>query len=144
MDVKLKSVERSERSRPRWVHARPRGYFSPSFRDYDKKPRLYFSIEGETLLEHFGNRVARPTKLYREFLPLVLQKAGLPTDTKARWSRNAGCGMCPCSPGFILDLPGGGENRFDVWATLEGEEAKVREEALPEVRDRQAQLAAQL
>lgn len=69
-------------------------------KDARKATRVYFWHEGESILENFGNRVARPTDVYRKFLPEVSKALGLPEDTPYRWSQYAGC-SCPCSPGFI-------------------------------------------
>ena len=69
-----------------------------------KHSRLYFFHERETLGENLFNRRHRSHREYRKLLPEVLERAGLPANTKAKWSQYAGCSMCPCSPGFILDV----------------------------------------
>jgi hypothetical protein len=66
----------------------------------DKKARVYFNIQDETVLENLQHRRSRPIKLFRALLPEVYKKLGV--DSRARWSQYAGC-SCPCSPGFILD-----------------------------------------
>jgi hypothetical protein len=73
-----------------------------SWRERTKKSRLYVSPKGEGLMANFVNRHHRPNvewaKLVRaEVLPIL----GIPTKGM-RWNVHAGCGMCPCSPGFIL------------------------------------------
>lgn len=84
-------------------------------------PRLYIGPEKETFMENFlVGRRNRPTRLYRSVLPEIFERFGLPEDTKAVWSRHAGCSMCPCSPGFILkhpDLKGFGD-RYDLRVTV--------------------------
>ena len=72
----------------------------PSDHRRNKKTRVYFNIQDETILENLMNRKSRPIKLFRALLPEVYKKLGV--DSKARWSQYAGC-SCPCSPGFILD-----------------------------------------
>jgi hypothetical protein len=67
--------------------------------------RIYIWPKGETILENLMNRRDRPYTTYRkEVLPGVLAGLGIRyQDVKVRWSQYAGCTMCPCSPGFILD-----------------------------------------
>ena len=72
----------------------------PSDHRRNKKTRVYFNIQDETILENLQRRRLRPIKLFRALLPEVYKKLGV--DSKARWSQYAGC-SCPCSPGFILD-----------------------------------------
>jgi hypothetical protein len=76
---------------------------------WNAKARIYFWPEGETLMENLQNRRQRPYTAYRKLLPEVwarLQQQGdiSATDPLPRvsWSRYAGCSMCPCSPGFIV------------------------------------------
>jgi hypothetical protein len=77
-----------------------------SFKEREKKGRIYFFIEGENLLENIRNRRFRPSKEYRRVLSEALQIAGLTTEQADRstrlasWSQKAGC-SCGCSPGFI-------------------------------------------
>ncbi len=66
------------------------------------KAILFVFPKSETGVEQFIYRATRPVKLFRELLPEIFKKLGLPADTKARWSNKAGCSMCPCSPGFVL------------------------------------------
>lgn len=40
----------------------------------------------------------------RDVLDQALTHLGA-AGTDATFTRNAGCGMCPCSPGFLLDAP---------------------------------------
>ena len=76
----------------------------------NKKARIYIFPKGETLLDNLENRRSRPYNLYRkQVIPTVLKAMGLPEDTKVRWSQYAGCSMCPCSPGFIIDSERGTE-----------------------------------
>jgi hypothetical protein len=82
-EIKLRSFEASEHQRGM------------------KKPRCYFFEKNESILAQLSRRHYRPYQEYRKLLPQVYEKAGFPVDTKARWSKYAGC-SCPCSPGFIL------------------------------------------
>ena len=87
----------------------PRGYdyyqnWSRYTRAARAATRVYVWPEGESIMENLENRRQRPYTTYRkEVLPYVLDQLGLPRDTKVRWSQHAGCSMCPCSPGFIID-----------------------------------------
>ena len=70
-------------------------------RDLSSHLRVYFFHDDESVVENFGNRMARPRDLYATFLPDIAEKhLGLPRTTKFKWSQYAGC-SCPCSPGFI-------------------------------------------
>lgn len=120
------------------IERRARKYHpSEGFRAMNAKARVYVFHEGETILEGFGNRAARPNQLYRQHvLPAVREFLGAPA-TKFAWSRHAGCSMCPCSPGFIAnDLYG-----FDVHGTITNAPATTNPEL---AAARRGQLEAQL
>ncbi len=134
---------------PRWKsypHGRG-GYWTSTRRSYESKPRLYVGIEGETMLENFGYRASRPSRLYKAIMPEMLAALGLPADTQARWSQKAGC-SCGCSPGFVLDI----DQRFanekrDYWVTVAASpEAQTTgtPEALAVAASRVEQLVAQV
>ncbi len=73
-------------------------------RDLGKQTRVYFWPEKETVLENFFiGRHSRPYVEFRKVLPLVLAAVRLSSSQKTRWSSKAGCSMCPCSPGFVLE-----------------------------------------
>lgn len=98
-------------------------------REYTKKPRVYIHVADETIMDNLMNRRARPYQIWKqEVLPQVLAFAGL-SDVKASWSAKAGCSMCPCSPGFILDHNG----HFDIYVTVNGPRTTL-ENDVPEVR----------
>lgn len=85
------------------------------YKDWAKQTRIYVWPQGESILENLENRRQRPYTAYKkEVIPAVLEKMGLPADTKVRWSQYAGC-SCPCSPGFIVD----GDSRRDVHVDVE-------------------------
>ena len=93
------------------------------------KTRIYFHLEGETLQENMINRTTRPYTEYRKLLPQVYEMAGINPDAKARWSKHAGCTMCPCSPGFILGYTLGIDIHVtvtDVPATTGGPDRDIR------------------
>lgn len=77
--------------------------------------KVYFFHKGESVLEDFGNRVARPQDLYKTYIPDVAEKMGLSRTAKFSWSQKAGC-RCGCSPGFTSKKVKG----KDVFVTLEG------------------------
>ena len=80
------------------------GYSRNARNEYFQAPRLYVWHEDEGLLGNFFNRTSRPYRQYKQsIVPVVNELLGQPVDQKARWSQKAGCAMCPCSPGFILD-----------------------------------------
>lgn len=102
-------------------------------RDLDRKPRLYISPEDETVVENFtGGRFTRPYRLFRESTTVllgeqvpvpvaVLTAVGLDPSAKLRWSQRAGCNMCPCSPGFIVEA----EGDEDIFVTYRVEDEDV-------------------
>jgi hypothetical protein len=81
--------------------------------------RIYWWFENETILEHLVNRHSEPYKVIKPLVKQWLTENGY-TFTKLSFSRKAGCGMCPCSPGFIVEgcLP-----YHSVHLTLRFEEA---------------------
>jgi hypothetical protein len=69
--------------------------------EYYAAPRLYVSVQDETVLENLMNRRVRPYNAYKTLIH------GSDLDqildlSKLSWSQKAGC-SCPCSPGFILN-----------------------------------------
>ncbi len=79
---------------------------------------IFASDRAESLVEQFGNRWNRPSKLYREeVMPKVLEMLNLPADAKFSWSQKAGC-SCGCSPGFIFK--GSELSGNDVFVDVEG------------------------
>lgn len=131
--ITVKDVSERERERKMvYPKNRQRPYWNMRRSEFESKPRLYISIAGENILENFAYRMDRPTQLYRQVLPEIFEKLGLPPETKASWNQKAGC-SCGCSPGFVLTIPrkrlGKHKDkpifRVDFWATIEGEAAKV-------------------
>jgi hypothetical protein len=88
--------------------------------------RVYFSPVGESVWENLILRHDRPYQLYRDLMPEVLAKLGMPDEqrqnVKFRWSTKAGC-SCGCSPGIVLDRALYGEDGkvFDVDVEVFGE-----------------------
>lgn len=67
------------------------------------KTKVYIFVKDESVMENFVNRHNRPVNFYRkEIIPQVLEKLGLPVETKVSWRQRCGC-TCPCSPGFLID-----------------------------------------
>lgn len=118
------------------IQVRKRVHRNCSLNEYSAKARVYISHDGESILEGFGSRAARPYTIYRKHvMPFVLAHLGY--DGKFSWSKHAGCTMCPCSPGFILDDHRG----YDVWVTITNCESTTNPQLAD---DRRAQLSAQL
>jgi hypothetical protein len=99
-----------------------RDLYSMTWREYSAAPRMYVSIEDETVLENLMNRKRRPYSVYKTMMRGSL--LGQIFDLgKLQWSQYAGC-SCPCSPGFILpmqtlNMGGRTFSHFDVWVTFE-------------------------
>ena len=75
-----------------------------SYRAHQKslKPKIYFFIEDETILENLENRRSRPHQEYKKLIPEALTHLNLENPGyKWKWDPKAGCSMCPCSPGFV-------------------------------------------
>lgn len=85
--------------------------------------RVYVDFKGETILDNLNNRVARPYTTLKPLVKKALEEAEIPF-TKIRWSQSAGCRMCPCSPGFIIE----GHRGKDFYLTVtDKSEYPVRE-----------------
>lgn len=112
-----------------------------SVREDDKlrhqAPRVYISIKDEGLLDNFANRTSRPHTLWKSIVITELRKRGF-TFEKIRWSQKAGCSMCPCSPGFILE--GARTAGLGIWITIEADEPQVTD--TEEAEHRASQLLA--
>ena len=80
------------------------------------KARIYFSIEGRSVLDNLLDRGNEPHSIVKPFVvPMALEAMGFPADTKVAWSRTAGC-QCGCSPAFIVNAPN--PMGYEVWATV--------------------------
>ena len=81
---------------------RPANYTnSYSRREYYKTPRLYVSVEDETIMDNLLNRTKRPYNVYKS----LIRSSGIERFVdigSLRWSQHAGC-TCNCSPGFVLE-----------------------------------------
>lgn len=138
------TFEFKRRTPPRMYYPeRGRPYMSSTEKDYRKKPRLYVSTEGESLLENLANRTTRPSRTWGKLVRRAV--AQLELAGKLGWSQHAGCGACPCSPGFIWDGAPAveGVHTYDVWVRLQ-DVSIVRDdaEALAVQANRVAQLVA--
>jgi glutamate/tyrosine decarboxylase-like PLP-dependent enzyme len=84
-----------------------------------RKARIYFSPKGETIIDQLYNRRSRPYNAYRTLIPQVLKQLGYTYEEiqkmKFNWSQKAGCNMCPCSPGFLVE----GLEDVDIWVSVE-------------------------
>lgn len=84
---------------------------------------IYVDIKDESIAENLMNRRNRPHNEYRKIVRAVMNE--LEIDGKLSWSKNAGCKMCPCSPGFILTESTHPISRnFNVWVEIENSELK--------------------
>ena len=104
----------------------------------NQKTRVYVHVENESLLEDLCNRTSRPFNLYKPVVEKALRDKGFEFD-KLRWSQKAGCSMCPCSPGFILE----GSWGHDVWITLDGDTPKTDASKQDEVEFRKSQFVCE-
>lgn len=84
-------------------------YYERKSEPFRKDHKIFIHPEGETIFENLINRHNRPYEKYRdEVIPKILdyfkkrdpKVYKLIKDLKWKWSKNCGCSMCPCSPGF--------------------------------------------
>ena len=89
------------------------------------RSRAHVWVVGESILEDFGNRTSRPHEEWQPIVDAALREAGYEFD-RLLWDQNAGCSVCPCSPGFwLLNEPRmGGENEaaLQVWVNLHADD----------------------
>lgn len=92
-----------------------------------KKPRIYFTVEGETIYDQYiGQDKTKESEAARRKVLAYLKKAVtmmcdimvMDRPEKVRFDKYAGCSMCPCSPGFVVEM---GDRRLsgrDWWITI--------------------------
>jgi len=88
-------------------------------------PRIYVQVGDFDLLENLENRRRRPYTEFRKYIERVVWPTlgWQETAPKIGWRQNAGCSMCPCSPGFVVQsehwrpVESIGEH-FDMWLTI--------------------------
>ncbi len=88
-------------------------------------PRIYVQVGDFNLLENLENRRRRPYTEFRKYIERVVWPTLGWQDTapKLGWRQNAGCSMCPCSPGFVVQVEGWQPvesigARFDMWLDI--------------------------
>lgn len=110
------------------IQVRERTWGRDNRRDADSpagRTRVYVHPEGENIIENLMNRRSRPYKLYRPLVEKALRHKKIDW-TKLKWSQKAGCTMCPCSPGFIVE----GSRGLDIWVTISTKEDQADPEDL--------------
>jgi hypothetical protein len=88
-------------------------------------PRIYVQVGDFNLLENLENRRRRPYTEFRKYIERVVWPTlgWQETAPKLGWRQNAGCSMCPCSPGFVVQVEGWQPvesigARFDMWLDI--------------------------
>jgi hypothetical protein len=67
-------------------------------------PRVFFTVKDEILEDNFITRRLPPTVAHLEAARQIVKEYFVPTTVGGiSWDAYAGCEMCPCSPGFIID-----------------------------------------
>lgn len=109
--VKVTKLEPSKYERKFGEKGNDRRY-SPS--------RVFIDIKGETVWEHLSNRYSRDYNAIKPLLAAKLNELGI-EFTKLSWNRYAGCSMCACSGGFMIETgkPRGSQLGIDYWASIE-------------------------
>ena len=82
--------------------------------DNPRSESRVFMDFNETVIEHLENRRSRPYNQLRPVIAAVLREQGIRFE-KLRYSRYAGCSMCPCSGGFIIV---NGDIGKDYWVSV--------------------------
>lgn len=139
-------IQSRKRSYPKPVA----GYRQNRLQDNDSphgKCRMYFRLAEDmdkNVIEAMFARGTEPSKFYKMLVkPVFAEVTGQSHYPKFSWSRKAGCTMCPCSPGMIVDeleLQG-----VDIWITVvkggEREVAAYREAQASKARKARIQTA---
>lgn len=87
--------------------------------DRPSGPSRVFVDFGEDVWTHLANRRSRDYNTLRPLIAAKLTELGI-EFTKLRWNRYAGCSMCPCSGGFIIEDGKSWRNDGkDYWAKIE-------------------------
>ena len=79
------------------------------------RTRVFIEWPGYSVMENLQNRHNRPHMLIKQQLSHLLQASGL-TFSKISWSKFAGCSMCACSGGFILE--DANVRGMDMWVKM--------------------------
>jgi hypothetical protein len=101
----------------------PRSYRGGRWSEYAQAPRMYVAVSDETIMDNVANRKRRPYNVYKTLIHSSDLARYIDLSTLS-WSQKAGCTMCPCSPGFILnhqtlEIDGEVITHFDAWITLD-------------------------
>lgn len=100
-----------------------------------EKTRVFVNIKDETVIQNLRSRMAQragaprrlsPRDMRKHILKAVVErlktehpKTGITDPKQLRWSAKAGCTMCPCSPGFVV------ENSYNYRIDVEVEPAST-------------------
>ncbi len=88
------------------------------FLDDVTRPGPWGNGQGD-LLDEFAwrrnNKAPASPKMIKEFLSPILAGKGISRPLKVSWSRYAGCGMCPCSPGYIVTTGEHPWQHYTIW-----------------------------
>lgn len=97
----------------------PRSWSDRQKMDRPSGPSRVFIDFGEDVWTHLANRRSRDYNALRPLVAAKLEERGI-EFTKLRWSRYAGCSMCPCSGGFIIeDGKSWRQDGKDYWAKID-------------------------
>lgn len=120
--MKITKVQVHERHYPKGS-SYPNGRNKPAprqdIREYHEPTRVYVQPSDYSVMEHLVNRRNRPWKAWKPLVQAELADAGY--TGRVRWSQYAGCKMCPCSPGFVIDrvlMDEVTHAPIDVWITV--------------------------
>ena len=93
--------------------------FGEKGNDHRWAPSRVFVDFGEDVWTHLANRRSRDYTTLKPLIAAKLTEMGI-EFTKIRWNRYAGCSMCPCSGGFMIERSDKyGSIGVDYWAKIE-------------------------
>jgi hypothetical protein len=115
-EIVVESFKQSQRKRTDGSYYNGRWTRSSAGERISDPMRVFIDFKGETVWANLNNRRVRPVTTLRKAVEAALFLEGI-TYSKIRWSQKAGCRMCPCSPGFIVEGTTW-EHRQDYWLTL--------------------------
>ena len=82
-------------------------------------PSRVFVDFGEDVWTHLANRRSRDYTTLKPLIAAKLTEMGI-EFSKISWNRYAGCSMCPCSGGFMIERADKyGSIGVDYWAKIE-------------------------
>jgi len=116
---------------------------------YKDRNKIYIWSSGEFIMDNLNNRRSRPYEYYKQaIIPKVMAEIALSNpeayeyikNTTWSWRQKCGCGMCPCSPGFVSRSCG----YLDIHVTVLFDELVTEEESVLFSKQEEKQIEMEL